>query len=66
MCVGRVDQVEKPGDYLSLEIVGKPMLVVRGRDGELYTLSPVCRHRAELVAFGEGNCIIPFQGSGEV
>ena len=55
-CVGRVEQVENPGDYFTMDIAGEPVLVVRDRDKEIRALSPVCRHRAQLVASGEGNC----------
>ena len=44
-CVGRVDEVEKPGDYLAWEIAGEPVLVVRDEQGTLRALSNVCRHR---------------------
>jgi hypothetical protein len=32
---GRVDQVRNPGDYVTCEIAGEPILVVRGDDGAL-------------------------------
>jgi choline monooxygenase len=45
-CVGRVEQVANPGDYLTAEIAGEPVLVVRGDDGVLRAFFNVCRHRA--------------------
>jgi len=44
--VGRVAQVEKPGDFLTANIAGEPLLVVRGEDGTLRAFFNVCRHRA--------------------
>ena len=44
--VGRVDQVAGVGAYLTAEIAGEPVLVVRGDDGELRGFFNVCRHRA--------------------
>ncbi|HET6372666.1 MAG TPA: aromatic ring-hydroxylating dioxygenase subunit alpha, partial [Candidatus Polarisedimenticolia bacterium] len=47
--VGRVDQVQLPGQYLTTELVGEPILVVRGNDGELRAFYNVCRHHAAAV-----------------
>ena len=50
LCAGRLDQIPEPGDYLPLDLLGRKLVVVRGRDGEVRVLSRVCRHRAaELV-----------------
>jgi choline monooxygenase len=48
--VGRVDQLARPGDYLTAEVAGEPVLVVRGEDGGLRGFFNVCRHRAARVA----------------
>ncbi len=55
ICVGRLDQVTNPGDYFSAEVAGEPLVIVRGRDGELRALSRVCRHRSMLIVEGAGN-----------
>ena len=47
--VGRLDQVRSPGDYLTAEVAGEPLLVVRGRDGVLRGFFNVCRHHAAAV-----------------
>src|SRR5437870_1905692 len=44
--VGRIEQVAKPGDYLTANIAGEPILVVRGEDNMLRGFYNVCRHRA--------------------
>jgi choline monooxygenase len=44
--VGHRDQVEHPGDYFTTELVGEPLLIVRGTGGELRGFYNVCRHRA--------------------
>jgi phenylpropionate dioxygenase-like ring-hydroxylating dioxygenase large terminal subunit len=46
MCVGHVSQVKEPGSYHALDLLGEPMLIVRGREGALGVLSRVCAHRA--------------------
>ncbi|MGE6697838.1 aromatic ring-hydroxylating oxygenase subunit alpha [Hyphomonas sp. NPDC076900] len=53
--LARLDQVGQPGDYLSLDLAGQPVMVVHGHDGRVRVLSRVCRHRAALVAEGTGN-----------
>ncbi|MFO0851724.1 MAG: SRPBCC family protein [Gemmataceae bacterium] len=45
-CVGRREQVAEPGQYLTADIAGEPVLVVRGEDGTLRGFFNVCRHRA--------------------
>jgi choline monooxygenase len=44
--VGRTEQVERGGQYLTADIAGEPVLVVRGDDGTLRGFFNVCRHRA--------------------
>lgn len=46
---GRVDQVANPGSFLTTEVAGEPILVVRDTEGELRAFYNVCRHRAALV-----------------
>jgi choline monooxygenase len=52
--VGRIDQVARPGQYFSGEVVGEPYLVVRGKDDVLRAFFNVCRHHAAQVAQGSG------------
>ena len=47
--VGHVAEVRKPGDFFTVELLGEPMMIVRGKDMEIRTLSTVCRHRYMLV-----------------
>jgi choline monooxygenase len=44
--VGRCEQVKEPGAYVTANIAGEPVLVVRGDDGVLRAFFNVCRHRA--------------------
>ncbi|MBX9580642.1 MAG: Rieske 2Fe-2S domain-containing protein [Gemmataceae bacterium] len=44
--VGRAEQVAAPGAFLTADIAGEPVLVVRGEDGVLRAFFNVCRHRA--------------------
>jgi phenylpropionate dioxygenase-like ring-hydroxylating dioxygenase large terminal subunit len=45
LCVGRVQQIPRPGDFLAVTLADEPVLVVRGEDGEIRAMSAVCRHR---------------------
>jgi phenylpropionate dioxygenase-like ring-hydroxylating dioxygenase large terminal subunit len=47
--VGRVDQVEKPGQFVTASVAGEPIVVVRGTDGILRGFYNVCRHHAAAV-----------------
>jgi choline monooxygenase len=47
--VGRVDQVCEPGRFLTYELAGEPLLVVRGDDGILRGFFNVCRHHAAAI-----------------
>ena len=53
-CVGRVDELEQTGDYLTLTLLGEPLLIVRDESG-IKALSNVCRHRGMPLAEGSGN-----------
>jgi choline monooxygenase len=51
--VGRCEQVAKPGQFLTADIAGEPMLVVRNEEGKLGAFFNVCRHRAARVCTEE-------------
>ncbi len=35
LAVARVEELEKPGDYLTFDVVGEPIIVARNLDGEI-------------------------------
>jgi choline monooxygenase len=51
---GRADQAAEPGAFFTCDLGGVPVVVVRGKDGELRAFLNVCRHRGSLVCEGEG------------
>jgi phenylpropionate dioxygenase-like ring-hydroxylating dioxygenase large terminal subunit len=60
ICVGRASSLPKPGDYLTCDIAGQPVLVLRDRDagggdGEIRAMSNVCLHRMSTLLEGRGN-----------
>lgn len=54
-CVGRVEQIPRPGDCLSAQVADEPLVVVRGHDGGIRALSAVCQHRGEVIPCAGGN-----------
>jgi phenylpropionate dioxygenase-like ring-hydroxylating dioxygenase large terminal subunit len=55
MCVAHVSQVKNPGDYLRIDLLDEPMLVIRRDDGEIGVLSRVCPHRgADIMPYTMG------------
>ena len=64
--VGRADQVRERGQYITAEITGEPILVVRGGDDVLRGFFNVCRHKgAAIMTEREGrtqNLRCPYHG----
>ena len=53
----RVDQLSKPGDYVTTEIADEPIVVVRGSDNQIRAFFNACRHHAAAVMTEpQGNC----------
>jgi phenylpropionate dioxygenase-like ring-hydroxylating dioxygenase large terminal subunit len=46
LCAGRIDQIPNPGDYVTLDLLDEPLMVVRDKDDSVRVLSRVCRHRS--------------------
>jgi choline monooxygenase len=55
--VGRLDQVREPGQFVTAEVAGEPILVVRGNDGVLRGFFNVCRHHAAAVVTEPAGCL---------
>lgn len=55
LCAGRADALPQTGDYLTMEIAGEPVIILRDGQGRLRGLSNVCRHRMSLLLEGRGN-----------
>jgi choline monooxygenase len=51
----RVDQLREPGSFVTTEIAGEPILLIRDEEGTLRAFFNVCRHRAApLLCEAEG------------
>jgi phenylpropionate dioxygenase-like ring-hydroxylating dioxygenase large terminal subunit len=44
-----------PGDYYATDIAGRPILIVRNKDGKAHAFLNACRHRGVKLAEGCGN-----------
>lgn len=54
VCVGHVSQVAGPGDYFTLDLFNEMLVVVRGRDDVVRTMSRICLHRWAPLVTGAG------------
>ena len=55
LCMGRVEEIENPGDYMTFRVLGEPLIIARNEKGEINAFANVCRHRGVEVASGSGN-----------
>jgi phenylpropionate dioxygenase-like ring-hydroxylating dioxygenase large terminal subunit len=53
--IGRAEEIPNPGDYLRVDVIGEPVIMVRAQDGAIRVLSAACRHRGCIVVEGRGN-----------
>jgi nitrite reductase/ring-hydroxylating ferredoxin subunit len=51
--VAHIDELPTAGDFITTELIGTPLLLVRQPDGSVKALSNVCRHRGARVEFAE-------------
>ena len=64
VCVGRLDALTVPGDYLALEVAGTPLVLLLDSTRRLRAFANTCRHRGmRLLPPGQGRCeriVCPF------
>lgn len=54
ICVGHSSELAKPNDYVTREVIGENIVLVRGRDNVLRAFYNVCPHRGHQLLSGEG------------
>ncbi len=54
--VGREDEIPEAGSYLTLEMFGEPVILIRDGDGEVRAFANTCRHRGTRLLRGSGTC----------
>lgn len=55
ICIGRVEEIPAPGDYMAFQLCEEPLVAVRGDDNVIRVMSNVCRHRGALLVEGRGS-----------
>ncbi len=55
LCVGRATSLQNVGDYLTCDISGQPVLVLRDKNQQIRAFSNVCLHRMSQLLQGTGN-----------
>jgi phenylpropionate dioxygenase-like ring-hydroxylating dioxygenase large terminal subunit len=64
-CAGRASSLKDAGDYIAFELASQPLMVIRGKDGEVRCQSNVCLHRMSTLLEGRGNARLitcPYHG----
>lgn len=52
---GHISQFQKSGDFITTEVADRPIIITKGKDGEIRAFYNVCSHRASKLVEGEGN-----------
>lgn len=52
--IARAADLREPGSFFAADVVGDPVVLVRGKDGVLRAFANVCRHRAAAICQGAG------------
>jgi len=63
--LARADELARPGDYMSFELCGEPLVLVRGKDEKVRAFANTCRNRGTRLLSGRGSCRVitcPYHG----
>ncbi len=55
LCLGRVDEIPEPGDFVRVDMGDEPLVMVRGAEGDIRVFTPVCAHRGHILCEGAGS-----------
>ncbi len=55
LCLGRVDEIKNPGDFVRIDMGDEPLVMVRDQNMEIRVFTPICAHRGHLLCEGSGN-----------
>ena len=59
--VGHESQIKNPGDYFCARVARKPLVIVRGADGQVRALRNQCAHRGAMVVANDCGSTDEFQ-----
>lgn len=54
--VTREEEIPNAGDYVRIDIIEEPLIIIRDDNGDINALSAACRHRGSELLEGKGNC----------
>lgn len=54
--VTREEEIPNPGDYVRINILDEPLIILRDKNGIVRALSAACQHRSAELVSGKGNC----------
>jgi len=54
--IGRAESIAQPGDFITVEVGGAPLVILRDRSGQIRAFANSCRHRGAKLLEGEGHC----------
>lgn len=54
-CIGREEHIANPGDYVTRELAGEPIFVIRNKLGQVRAFANSCRHRGTRLLDSEGS-----------
>jgi phenylpropionate dioxygenase-like ring-hydroxylating dioxygenase large terminal subunit len=63
--IGREDEIPSPGDYMTYDVFGDPVIIVRDRNDKVRAFANCCRHRGTRLLDGKANCRVitcPYHG----
>ncbi|MGI9270367.1 MAG: aromatic ring-hydroxylating oxygenase subunit alpha [Woeseiaceae bacterium] len=53
----RLEEIPNKGDYVRVDLLGVPLIILRDRDDKIRALSAACRHRGAELVSGKGHCV---------
>ena len=55
LCIGHINEIPNPGDYVAYDIGDQPVVAIRQQDNSIIVFSNVCLHRCARMLDGTGN-----------
>ena len=56
LCIGRADQIKSMGDYITIDIEGFNLIIIRDTKKKFHCFANTCMHRGARLLSGNGKC----------